>query len=119
MALKMAHIFRPAAAIVFNPTTQNWPIRSRIFNPSFKITNLNELYTAHPVDFPVILNVGRSERDHADKWKCDDIEHSRIISQMDNVCYIQHPYDTHVLTSAMAKRNLFYSFVAAYTNLYS
>ncbi len=125
MALKMSHRFRPDAAIVFNPTTQNWPAGSAAVCPTTLwgkdkiITNLNDLYKNDPVDFPIVYSVGRSEKDHSDKWMWNDLEHSKYFKQMDNVTYVQHPFDTHVLTVALAKRDMFYKFVAAFTTLYS
>lgn len=124
-ALKFSHRFKPAAAIVFNPSTQNWPDGSvavcptRIWGPDKVITNLNELYKNEPVDFPIVFSVGRSEKDHYDKWHWNDQAHAQYFKEMDNVTYIQLPYDTHVLTVALAERNMFYSFMAAFTSLYS
>lgn len=116
MALKMAHQFSPTAAIVFNPTTQNFPLDSKIFSPQrypqrYQITNLNELYRSQPVAFPIVLNVGRSEKDHADKWKCDDLIHAQWFKEMDNVIYVQLPHDTHVLTAELSKKGMFYTYI--------
>lgn len=124
-ALKFAHTYKPHAVIVFNPSTQNWPAGSkavcptRVWGKDKIITNLNELYRDQPVTFPIVYSVGRSEKDHYVKWHWNDIEHAKYFKDMDNVTYIQHPFDTHVLTVALAKKGMFYSFVAAFTTLYS
>lgn len=123
MALKTAHYFKPTAAIVFNPTTQNFPLDSKFFSPQrypqrYQITNLNELYRKQPVSFPIVLNVGRSEKDHSDKWKCDDLVHAQWFKKMDNVTYVQLPYDTHVLTAELSKKGMFYSYITNWITMF-
>lgn len=119
MALRVSHILKPTAALVFNPNTQNFPLNSPIFSPHkypqrWQIVNLNELYTKEPVSFPITYNVGRSEDDHTKKWRCDDLEHAKVFKKMDNVTYVQQPYDTHILTAAMRKKNQFYACVKSW-----
>lgn len=118
MCLKMAHKFSPNLVIAFNPTTQNWPAGSRVFSPKFPLTNLSDLYEKHPVTFPVSLNVGRSENDHAKQYVCNDLKHSERLSVLDNVHYMKHPIDCHPMTAELAKRGQFYKFVAGMISIY-
>ncbi|ANH71895.1 hypothetical protein ACS15_2519 [Ralstonia insidiosa] len=100
--------------IVFSPQISNQFDGQCRMSPHVKIPNLYDLYRDAAATPKVVLNVGRSERDHRHEFEWNDLKQIDDFRSLDCVTLNIHPYDNHAISVKLREDGVLYDTLCGY-----